>query len=89
MKTPDKLSFTEFKVEYRHGPRHGSTGPTTEWQDASGYNNQTGTYYQAHQVRAQITRTRRRLEHLYHDVEFRVLTREVVRTEWQDSGFNA
>lgn len=92
MRTPDKLSFTEYKLEYKHGPREGQPRQPChdEWKDGSGYNNQTGTYYHRHQAKSQITRTRKWLErHGFTNIEFRVLSREVTRTEWAEVDLDA
>jgi hypothetical protein len=89
MRTTDKLQFTEYTLQVRHGPRHAEQGPMGDWKDATGYNNLTGTYNHLHQMKAQITRTRKSLERWYQQVEFRALARQVTRTEWSEVDLHA
>lgn len=85
MKTRDKLQFTEYTLEYRYDKVHGSPSDgKTGWIDGSGYNNSYSTYNHMTSVQSQRSRLIRRLGKWYTGVEFRILRREVTRTEWEE-----
>lgn len=89
MKTTDKLEFTEYTLEYRHGPRGGGEGPMSEWQDGSGHNNLTGTYNHVSQIKARIARLTQTFAYWFPPLEFKVFERKVVRTEWSEVELDA
>lgn len=91
-RTTEKLEFTEYRIEYRYGPRipEAYNSRHDEWQDASGFNNPTSTDNHLPLAHAQITRMRRKLVHYrYTGVEFRILSRRVTRTEWKQVNVDA
>lgn len=74
------LQSAEYSLEVRYVNREGIL---RDWHDASGYNNLTSTYTSMRPIKGQITRTKRWLERWYTDIQFRVLSRQVTRTEWK------
>jgi hypothetical protein len=80
VRTTEKLQFTEYTLEAKYTDRKGQV---RDWHDASGYNNPTGTYNHMSAVRSQMNRMHNYRTRHFTDVEFRILSREVTRTEWK------